>query len=347
MQLKLKRLLLVMGFLLAPFAYAADCQPDQDMAFLCGPQNAEDLVFLPGTPWIIASGMSSEGVNGHLYLVDPETQGFQELYPTNATSNFDKQTYPACSGPLDSTNFSAHGLSLLTLGDGRHRLYVTSHGAREAVEIFEIDARSPQIELTWSGCVEIPAGNDINSVAVLADGGFITTRITGQGSKTSGAIFSGEITGFLYEWHPGGSLQKIPGTELSGPNGIVVSPDQRNVYVALWGGKGVAEFSRRPTGELTHTQTLALPFRPDNLRWTSSGSILAVGHRMSAEGEWCQPLCFEAWEVAEVDADAMTAKILLTKKPTPGFTGATVALRHANGLWLGTFHGDRLVHIRN
>jgi hypothetical protein len=34
MQIKLKNLLLAMGFLLAPFTYAADCQPGQDMAFL-------------------------------------------------------------------------------------------------------------------------------------------------------------------------------------------------------------------------------------------------------------------------------------------------------------------------
>ncbi len=344
---KWKRSLALVACLLTPCAYAADCESEQGMTFLCGPQNAEDLVFLPGTPWMIASGMSSEGVNGHIYLVDPATHVFQEIFPGTAKDGFDKQTYPACSGPLDRSNFSAHGLSLQTIGDGRHRLYVTSHGAREAVEIFEIDARSAQIELTWTGCVPIPAENDINSVAALADGGFITTRISGQGSQASGDIFAGEVTGFLYEWHPGGVLQSIPGTEMSGPNGIVVSPDQKAVYVALWGGQGVAKFARSAAGTLTHSKTLDLPFRPDNLRWTSSGSILAVGHRMSAADDCGQPLCFDAWEVAEVDPDAMTSKILLTKKPTPGFTGATVALRHGDSLWLGTFHGDRLVQVKN
>jgi hypothetical protein len=66
---------------------------------------------------------------------------------------------------------------------------------------------------------------------------------------------------------------------------------------------------------------------------------------MSANSDCGQPLCFDAWEVAEVDPKTMTAEIVLTKKPIPGFTGATVALRHANGLWLGTFHGDRLVQV--
>jgi hypothetical protein len=338
-------LLATLGCLLTPQAFADDCEPDQGMTFLCGPQNAEDLVFLPETPWMIASGMSSEGVNGHLYLVNPDTHTFQELYPESGKDAFDKQAYPDCLGPLDRTNFSAHGLSLLTIADGRHQLYVTSHGAREAVEVFAVDAQSAQIELSWVGCVPIPTHNDINSVAALADGGFLTTRIAGQGPLASGDIFAGEVTGFLYEWHPGGSLQSVPGTQMSGPNGIVVSADQRSVYVALWGGQGVTKFERGAENILTPVQTLELPFRPDNLRWTSSGSILAVGHRMSANSDCGQPLCFDAWEVAEVDPKTMTAEIVLTKKPIPGFTGATVALRHANGLWLGTFHGDRLVQV--
>ena len=32
------------------------CNSQQDMIFVCGPQNAEDLVSVDGTNWIIASG---------------------------------------------------------------------------------------------------------------------------------------------------------------------------------------------------------------------------------------------------------------------------------------------------
>ncbi len=190
----------------------------------------------------------------------------------------------------------------------------------------------------------IPAHNDINSVAALADGGFITTRISGSGPEAGGDIFAGEVSGFLYEWHPGGKVQRIPGTDMSGPNGIVVTEDQRTVFVALWGGKGVARFARQ--GDTLQRQiTLHLPFRPDNLRWTAAGNILAVGHRMSADADCGQPLCFDAWEVAEIDPATMTYTIRATKAPSPGFTGATVALQADGGLWLGTFHGDRLVFL--
>jgi hypothetical protein len=47
------------------------CSPQQGMTFVCGPQNAEDLVSISETPWMIASGMSGEGHSGHLYLFVP------------------------------------------------------------------------------------------------------------------------------------------------------------------------------------------------------------------------------------------------------------------------------------
>ena len=66
---------------------------------------------------------------------------------------------------------------------------------------------------------------------------------------------------------------------------------------------------------------------------------------MSANQDCGQPLCMDEWEVAEVNPDTMTTRTLAVKKPVAGFTAATVAIDADDGLWLGTFQGDRLVFI--
>jgi hypothetical protein len=88
-------------------------------------------------------------------------------------------------------------------------------------------------------------------------------------------------------------------------------------------------------------------FRVDNLRWSKSGTLLAVGHRLSDNQECGGPLCIDEWELAEVDPETMTARTLATKRSMNGFTGATVAIEAEDGFWLGTFDGDRIVFIPN
>ena len=85
-----------------------------------------------------------------------------------------------------------------------------------------------------------------NSVARLADGGFVTTRMRDQTFRDPAGAPAG-ITGRLFEWHPGGQLQPLPGTEMSLPNGIDVSKDERYVFVAAIGSRELVRFDRRAT----------------------------------------------------------------------------------------------------
>lgn len=338
------------GAVLAAEVQADDaCAPADGLSFICGLHNAEDLLKVPGTRWIIASGMSGEpgeGGSGHLYQVDAQARTAVAIHPgATPAARHDKAAFPDCPGPLDTANYSAHGLALQP-GDGpRHRLYVTSHGAREAVEVFDLEASDAGLAVTWVGCVPIPAGNDINSVAALADGTLLVTRISAPTEESSAAIFAGEPTGFLYRWQPGGALEPLPSTEMSGPNGIIASADGAQVYVGSWGRGEVARFVRAADGSLQHDRTVVAGFRVDNLRWTDEGTILAAGHRLAASQDCGQPLCFDDWEVAEIDAASMTVTTLLAKPPLPGFLGATAAIRDGGTLWLGTFHGERIIHL--
>lgn len=348
------RLLLLVLLVCAAGASTADesCADQQGMQFVCGPVNAEDLLWLPDTQLIVASGMAHEGdaeSAGHLYLFDPANRAYEEWFPgPAAVMRWDTSVFADCPGPLNTQHFSAHGLSVLAGESGVHRLYLTSHGEREAVEVFEVDTSGAAPSIAWVGCVLIPAGSSINSVAALGDGGFITTRISDFGADAGGDIMSGEISGFLYEWRPGGIIKRLVGTDMSGPNGIIVSADGRSVYVGSWGRAQVLRFVRDQDGQLRRDRSIATGFRVDNLRWTDAGTILATGHRLSDYTGCGAPVCFEEWEVAELNADLTQVSTLMVKPPTPGFVGATVALRDTagGGYWMGTFVGDRLVYVR-
>ena len=57
----MKRLMMLAGLIGAAWMMAAApasaaCAPEGKASYLCGVKNAEDLVLVPGTSWIIASG---------------------------------------------------------------------------------------------------------------------------------------------------------------------------------------------------------------------------------------------------------------------------------------------------
>src|SRR5206468_9425894 len=96
-----------------PAAAQAACDPAAGLAFICGVTNAEDLVQVPGTPWILASGLAEGGdTAGHIYLVNAHDRTVQVLLPGHVVYRQDTETFGACPGAPDETKFSGHGLSL-------------------------------------------------------------------------------------------------------------------------------------------------------------------------------------------------------------------------------------------
>src|SRR5690606_22259719 len=119
----------------------------------------------------------------------------------------------------------------------------TSHGEREAIEVYELSLAEVDPALTWKGCVVLPANTFSNSVARLDDGGFVTTKMMDP-AEGFGLIASGGITGNVFEWHPGGEVVAVQGTDLSGANGIVLSDDERYMFVAAFGTREIVKFDR-------------------------------------------------------------------------------------------------------
>ena len=80
-------------------AQSAACAPSGGLTFICGVANPEDLVLVPNTRWMLASGMAP---GGGLHLVDTRAKTVKPLYAAGtANTRADKTKYASCPGPLD------------------------------------------------------------------------------------------------------------------------------------------------------------------------------------------------------------------------------------------------------
>ena len=332
---------------------SADCAPAGDYRYVCGPRSAEDLVRVPGTSWIIASGFSG---GASLYLIDAGEKTWMNLYPADAPrARQDMGTYGSCPGSPDPNGFVAHGLSIRAGADGHSTLYVVGHGEREAIEVFDVDASGALPVLTWTGCVTTPDGMEANSVAAMADGTLIATIPLYTGIDIS-AAFTGEPTGAAYRWSPGDAgFARIDGTEMAYANGIEVSADGKEFYIASSGLQQVLAFSNTNPARLLGSSA-TLDFIPDNLHMGDDGRLVTAGMDildpvcgdLVMPGEFDLALvasCPRPFTVVSVDPDTMQVAVLARSPAQPKFSNVTMALAIDDTLWIGTFAGDRVAYL--
>jgi hypothetical protein len=328
------------------------CEDFGEFSYVCGPVSAEDLVLVPGTKWIIASGF---GGSVSLYLIDAEKKTWTDFYPAgqpHARQNM--ATYGACPGSPNPNDFVAHGLNIRPRADGHSTLYVVGHGEREAIEVFDVDASGDVPALTWTGCIMMPDGMQANSVASLADGSLVATIPLHPGILINEA-FDGSPTGAVYEWSPGDEgFIKIEGTEMPYANGIEVSGDGREFYVASSGLRKVLAFSNsNPTRLLRSTNEFSII--PDNLHMGSDGSLLTAGLAivdpvcgdvpMSLEFDLEEfASCPRAFSVVAIDPQSMQESVIASSPAQNHFSNITMALEVGAELWIGTFAGDRIAY---
>lgn len=329
----------------AAAAAAPDCSGEAGGEYVCGPVNAEDLLRLGDSDWVLVSGMSGElagdaSIQGKLHLLHRTGRSWEVLFPgPSPVLALDSAAYPQCPGPLDVTNFSVHGLALqeTAAGSMQYRLYITSHGAREAIETFLVDATGAKPTVTWNGCIPMPANSWNNSLVILEDGGFRATQFM---ESTNGIerVLAGEITGHVWEWHPGGEVTAIAGTELAGPNGIAMSSDGQTLYVAAFGAQAIARFDLASTPPVK--TMIPLGITPDNVRWSERGTLLTAGGNNAAE---CgtEP-CAGGWSVWEIDPATLAAQRLAGMPAGVALASASSALQLGEELWVGTYGGDRI-----
>ena len=334
-------------FVIVSSGRAASCTPSGGLSFICGVQNPEDLVQVPNTRWLVASGMAP---GSGLHVVDTRAKTVRNLYaPGASTVRADKTRYASCPGPLDPKQAVLHGLSLRTGSNGRFTVYATNHGGRESIEVFELDASGPAPTAVWTGCVLMPDKMAANSVASFSDGSLVATVLIMPG-KTFEDAFAGHTTGAVFLWTPGtASFRQLPGTQLSANNGIETSPDDREFFVVSTTTKRIVAFSRSDPSKPLRTAQLK-DFGPDNVRWTSANRLITAGMIDNEPACGGPPKteagirCSRGYVAATIDPTTMAVTEIARGPATPAFTGTSIALRVGDELWLGSFNADRIAY---
>lgn len=318
-----------LGTIVTPAVAACDVA---DLRFVCGLINAEDLVRLTGTSWIVAShfniqpGPKYKPMFGPLVAIRVDTHEVHRLYPTPESAvDWDRTTYPDC--PMPPEGLSSHGLNVRPLGGKKFRLYVANHGERESVEIIDVSAAEPQLLTTWRGCIRAPEGIWPNGVVPLPNGG---VALSGGGVAI---------------WRPGHGWEAIAG--INGGNGIEVSRDATSLFVAVPDERSVV---RVPVAGGTVQTIFKSDFLTDNMRWGEDGHLYVAGQR-PPEGfhiEKCLTvsICDIGFVVAQIDPDTLkTKEIHRSDGIKSAFGAATTALQVGSRFWIGSFSGDRVMLI--
>ena len=326
--------------------------------YVSGVTGPEDMVAVPGTKWLITSGLKTDKQPGALWLIDSETMSaVQLLGPQHPVAATDTSPDLTCTTPIDPLRFSAHGINLAVDKHGAGKLLVVNHGEREAIEIFSIDTAQIAPQIVWTGCIKLPVGALGNGVTALTDNNIAATLMNAPEYFTGPAdaghpenwvprLSSGQTTGYAATWRPGEGWKKIPGTEGSGPNGIETSPDGLSVWVALWGNRRIV---RAPLTAGMAGSSFSVDFMPDNLRWGDDGMLWAAGAATAPSAYfkcWATPGCRNDFAIAKIDP----AKMLLMKVPHPAtlpkFGDVTTAVMRQGEVWLAANPSDKVAVMR-
>ncbi|MEX0901642.1 MAG: hypothetical protein WDZ76_02760 [Pseudohongiellaceae bacterium] len=327
-------LLLLCSSLASAGALAAEaCEPDGNVRFVCGVENPEDLIAIPGTPWVIASGRVS-AVDGFIYAVDTRDHSSTVLFPgAGSATAHDTANYSDCPGPA---RFQPHGVALRDGGDNRFTLFVVGHGEREAIEVFSLDASGAPPEFTWVGCIMAPEGTRLNSVTALPDDAIAATNF-----NTSG--------GELWEWDAASGWAEVPGSSMPGPNGLVSSPDGRWFYIGGWTEEALIRLSRGQNP--VQKDTVGVGFHIDNVRWAADGTLLVGGQyggpRANIGGCLNGGACADvSSRAAKVHPDSLQVQQLVDYPSNDYLPFGTVAIQVGEEIWLGGIAGgDRIARF--
>jgi hypothetical protein len=320
------------------------------LSFVEGLVNAEDLVHVPQTAWVIASGLEEgAGLPGHIYLVNTANASSRVLIPGNVVYGPKAAIYGDCPGKPDESRFSAHGLSLSGKTASEQRLLVVHHGERESIEVFRFKAAATAPALTWIGCVVFPPGVSANGVTALPGGGIAATSFMDtDDSDALKKLSAGQPTGGVLIWRPRRGWQKLSAAVgISAPNGVEATPDGRQLFVAGWGDQTV---NRLSIGEdQSQRDIVRTGFHTDNLRWGSDGFLYAAGQRDTVPDLMAcatkSKICPGPFSVLKIDPTTFKTVEVLRHPGDPRFGGASTALEIGGQFWLGTPRGARVAVI--
>jgi len=211
--------------------------------------------------------------------------------------NFNKQELGALSlvitpsATFDPATFRPHGISVLEDSiKGEHLVYVVNHPypARDVVEKFKYNPKTQ--ELVHLNSITDEILRTTNDLGMIAEDQFFISNFLysfNQAGATLETIFELPWGGMLF-YNGSGFSEVVPG--IAGPNGVVVSKDNRYVYVAMCIQKKIHVYRREEDNSLTLVQSIPTHTIPDNLHLSQDGGTLYAG---------CHPIVHKLFEHAE------------------------------------------------
>jgi hypothetical protein len=320
--------------------------------FICGPHHPEDLVQIPGTPWILISGLGgalpgSPPGPGDLYLLNATDKRWHSIAQASlAAVERNTRLYGDCPVP-DATQFISHGLAIRSGSHGRHTLYAINHGGRESVEVFAVDARGPEPRLTWSGCAVLTVSAWLNAVVPLPGEGFIvTSTFDPKDSQAQTKMANGQYAGAVYEWQPGRGFAPLAGAEHTGDNGVAISADARWLYFNWFFGRAVIRLARDGSAERA---TAPLDFLPDNIDYAPDGSLYVTGQNADPKQllfDCPGGNCRHDTTIVKLDPVSMMTRVVAHLPANPTFSDGTTALQVGDTIFLGSYRGDAVAYMK-
>jgi len=329
--------------------------------FILGVYNVEDMVQIPGTKWIIGSGVTSQGPGmnlrflkkDYLHVFNAETETGGAVKGFDIKEAPDKARFPDTTTPPDWEVFGPHGIALGEQKGDKITLFAVNHGAREAVQVFEIDYSGDTPTFTWIGTVLSPEDGFVDAVAwIPGTDGFVATALLdprdpeGDGKKQ----MAGEPVGWVREWQAESGWKTVPGTEnFSAPNGIVVNEDGSRIFVAPSGNFAVYRISRG--GDDPEVAEVKLDGFPDNIRWSQDGkSLLVAVHTEEMEKFVAAQLelvkygrsMLTSFNITRVNPETMEAKIVMPSGIYGALGAGTTAIEVGDRLWVSSTGSDRI-----
>ncbi len=309
------------------------CAPVGDLSFVCGVTGVEDFVPVEGGRWLVGSSLKLDSVG--LYLIDTTAKTAAPV--VLSISSKPDPLFAGCAAP-DLKRLKTHGLDVTAGRGGRTTVYVINKQDREAVEVFSLNPAAGSAE--WVGCVTLPPGTNGNAIAILPKGAFVVSKYLDDGDKDAGfrLIRAGQVSGVVYHWTPGAGFREVPGTRLSGDNGVLVSADQQWLFLNAY---GTHEIYRLPLSGTGKTSILHVDFSPDNLRWAPGGKIFVTGQFLTPE----RPDHLHDWTTLLLDPKTLALKPVLKQQGYPQFDNGTSTVQVGDTLWIGTYSGDRVAYL--
>lgn len=177
-------------------------------------------------------------------------------------------------------SFNPHGISIWRSDkDGKIILFVVNHprGQPDVVERFQVDEKRKV--LTHLETISDPAFRVMNDILATDERSFYVTNSLQYPTKI---CFIVEMFGLLHVsevvHYTAGQKGKVVASGLGMANGINMSPDGGDVYVADFKDSALLVYRRDPTtNDLQHKQTVPLYTSPDNIDVDSLTGELWVG----------------------------------------------------------------------